>query len=117
MKKQIAIALGCVLLSLPAIGQDRFAAGNSRLNDSAASRKTNSLTGRVSSDARNFVSDPDTRIWTVLNPDALKGYEGQIMTLKCHENEISGTLQVVSAKARKTPIGNAPNLGDAAFRR
>ena len=51
--------------------------------EKAATRAV-TLSGKISADGRTFVTDKDTKTWTVSNPEALKGHEGHEVTLKAH---------------------------------
>jgi pentapeptide MXKDX repeat protein len=46
-------------------------------------QKSLSVSGMISANGKMFVSD-DNRTWTVGNPDALKGNEGNHVTVKAH---------------------------------
>ncbi len=62
------------------------------------------LSGKVGDDGKTFVSK-DSKNWTISNPEALKGYEGQEVNLKAQVDEAKNAIQVVSvekAKAEKT---------------
>jgi hypothetical protein len=41
-----------------------------------ASKKAVHVTGKVSDDGKTFVSDKDSKSWTITNPEAVTGHEG-----------------------------------------
>jgi hypothetical protein len=43
---------------------------------SSMTTKASSITGKISDDGKMFVSDKDSKSWTISNPDAVKGHEG-----------------------------------------
>jgi hypothetical protein len=57
-----------------------------------------SISGKVSDDGKTFVSDKDSKSWTVSNPDALKGHEGHQVTLSANVNADKNEVQVLSVK-------------------
>ena len=38
----------------------------------------------IGDDGKTFVSDTDSKSWTITNPDAVKGHEGHYVTLTAH---------------------------------
>lgn len=55
---------------------------------------TQEMSGKVSADDKSFVSDKDSKSYTVDNPDALKGHEGQHVALVFHVDPDTGDIQV-----------------------
>jgi hypothetical protein len=49
---------------------------------SSMTTKASSITGMISDDGKMFVSDKDSKSWTISNPDAVKGHEGHHVTLQ-----------------------------------
>jgi hypothetical protein len=88
----IIFALG-LLTSLSLAAQD-----TTKDNMKAGTSKAASITGKISEDGKNFVSDKDGKSWTINNPDAVKGHEGHHVTLKAHVSPDTGAVDVVSLK-------------------
>jgi hypothetical protein len=47
----------------------------------------------------SFVDNADGKIWSIENVDAVKGHEGEEVTINGHTNADKGTLHVVSVTA------------------
>ncbi len=47
-----------------------------------------------------FVADSDGKVWSVQNPEALKGHEGHHVTVKGHLNDADSSIHVVSASMK-----------------
>ena len=47
------------------------------------------------------MSDADSKTWTITNPDAITGHEGQHVTLTAHVHEDKSDVHVVSLKMAK----------------
>ncbi|MGO9650686.1 MAG: hypothetical protein ACLPOO_21835, partial [Terriglobales bacterium] len=82
-----------------------------------ASRKTISMTGTMSEDGRVLLHDADSQIWTVSNPEALQGYAGREVVIRCQLVPDRNELRVVSVKPVKGEAAYAAKWGDSAFRR
>jgi hypothetical protein len=48
-----------------------------------------------------FVNDKDGSVWSITNPEALKGHEGHHVTLKGHANAADKSFHVMSAEMAK----------------
>ncbi len=48
-----------------------------------------------------FVNDKDGYVWSITNPEALKGHEGHHVTLKGHANATDKSFHVMSAEMVK----------------
>ena len=48
------------------------------------SKKAIDVKGEISDDGKMFVSDKDAKSWTIVNPEAVKGHEGQHVILTSH---------------------------------
>jgi hypothetical protein len=81
-----------------------------------ASRKTISITGRMSEDGRVLLRDATDQVWTVSNPEALEDYTGQEVVIRCQLMPDKKELRVVSVKLVKGETAYA-KWGDSAFRR
>ena len=60
--------------------------------------KTVSITGKISADGTTFVSDKDSKSWTISNPDAVKGHEGHHVTLQAQVDADKNEVHVVGAQ-------------------
>jgi uncharacterized protein HemX len=56
------------------------------------------MSGSVSSNGKNFVSDKDNKKYTVDNPDALKGHEGQHVAVIVRVDPDTGDLHIVQVE-------------------
>ena len=70
-------------------------------NTSAPSAKATKVTGKLGADGTTFVSDSDSKSWTVTNPDAVKGHEGHHVVLTAHMDADTSQVNVVSLKMAK----------------
>jgi hypothetical protein len=70
-------------------------------NTPAPSTKATKVTGKLGADGKTFVSDSDSKNWTVTNPDAVKGHEGQHVVLTAHVDADTNQVNVVSLKMAK----------------
>ncbi|MFZ0802789.1 MAG: hypothetical protein WBQ09_09100 [Terriglobales bacterium] len=80
-------------------------------------RKTISITGKMSDDGRVLLHDAASQIWTVSNPEALQGYAGREVVIRCQLVPDRNELRVVSVKPVKGEAAYAAKWGDSAFRR
>lgn len=60
--------------------------------------KASTIMGTISDDGKTFVSDKDSKTWTIANPDAVKGHEGHHVALKAHVDAGKDEVDVVSLK-------------------
>ncbi len=99
MKKLIAICFAIAMLtSMVAVAQD------SMRNDSMkadAPKGTMDVKGKISDDGKMFVSDKDSKSWTIVNPEAVKGHEGHHVILTAHVYPDKGEVHVMSLKMAK----------------
>jgi hypothetical protein len=65
-----------------------------------ASMKAVHVTGK-SDDGKMFVSDKDSKSWTINNPEAVKGHEGHRVTLTAQCNADKNEVHVMSLKMVK----------------
>ena len=100
MKKLITI---CFVSSLLAIGMT--AAQDTMNHDDGqstpASRKPISLAGTISNTGQTFVTDGDRKNWTIVNPEDIKGHEGQHVILTANVDADKNEVNVVSVKVTK----------------
>lgn len=100
MKKLMAICFALALLtSVGASAQDTM--NNDTMKKDAAPKKTMDVKGKISDDGKMFVSDKDSKSWTIVNPDAVKGHEGHHVILTAHVYPDKGEVHVMSLKMAK----------------
>ena len=98
MKTLMTICFALVLLTGVSVAQD------SMQNDSMkadASKNAVQVTGKIGDDGKTFVSDKDSKSWTITNPDAVKGHEGHHVTLTAHVYADKNEVHVMSLKMAK----------------
>ena len=66
-----------------------------------ASQKPIQLGGTISNTGETFVSDRDSKSWTISNPDAVKGHEGHHVILTAHVYADKNEVHVMSLKMAK----------------
>jgi len=94
------------MMSLMAIAQEtakqdtvkQDSVTSSPTSTSTLSTNPMSISGKVSDDGKTFVSDKDSKSWTVSNPDALKGHEGHQVTVSANVNADKNEVKVLSVK-------------------
>jgi hypothetical protein len=59
------------------------------------------VTGKISDDGKTFVSDTDSKSWTIANPEAMKGHEGHHVTLTVRVDADKNEVHVTSLKMAK----------------
>jgi pentapeptide MXKDX repeat protein len=105
MKKLVSklMILCCLTFAMAAFAQDTMSHDNMK-NDNMKSDsmgKLMSVTGKIGEDGKTFVGDKDSKSWTIVNPDAVKGHEGHHVTLKAHVNADKMEVHVMSLKMAK----------------
>jgi len=99
MKKLMTICFALVLLtSVVAVAQDNMQNDNMKAD---ASKNAVQVTGKIGDDGKTFVSDTDSKSWTITNPDAVKGHEGHHVTLTAHVYADKNEVHVMSLKMAK----------------
>jgi len=53
-------------------------------------------------DGKTFVSDKDSKSWTVSNPDSLKGHEGHQVTVTANVDADKSEVTILTVKMIKT---------------
>jgi len=96
----LAVSLSAAAQSGDAMKQDQMKPDN--MNDGMA--KTMSVTGKVSLDGKMFTSDKDNKMWTVSNPEALKGHEGHHVTIKARIDAAKNQIDITSVKMAKSEM-------------
>jgi len=70
-------------------------------NMKADASKAVHVKGKISDDGKMFVSDKDSKNWTISNPDAVKGHEGHHVILTAHVDADKSEVHVMSLKMAK----------------
>jgi len=100
MKKQMIISFVLALL-MSAVAVAQYGAQPPDNSKSGTTVKTVSITGKISSDGTTFVSDKDSKSWTISNPDAVKGHEGHHVTLQAQVDADKNEVHVVGLRMAK----------------
>jgi hypothetical protein len=66
-----------------------------------ASQKPIQLAGTISNTGETIVSDIHSKSWTIVNPDAVKGHEGQHVLLTANVDADKNEVNVVALKMTK----------------
>jgi pentapeptide MXKDX repeat protein len=105
MKKLVSriMVLCCLSFAMTAFAQDNMKQDNMKQDSmkSDSMGKLMSVTGKISDDGKSFVGDKDSKSWTIVNPEAVKGHEGHHVTLKAHVNSDKMEVHVMSLKMAK----------------
>jgi pentapeptide MXKDX repeat protein len=99
MKKLMAICFALAILTCGIASAQDTMKNDTMKADS--SKKAAKVTGKISEDGKSFVSDSDSKTWTIANPEAVKGHEGHHVTLTAHVNSEKGEVHVMSLKMAK----------------
>ena len=100
MKKLMLISFALALL-MSAVAVAQYGAQPSDNSKSGTTLKTVSITGKISAGGTTFVSDKDSKSWTISNPDAVKGHEGHHVTLQAQVDADKSEVHVVGLKMAK----------------
>ncbi len=68
----------------------------------ASAGKLHHLKGKISGDGKTFTSDKDGKTCTIVNPDAVKGHEGQDVKLSAHVYPEKNEIHVMSVAGGKS---------------
>ena len=109
----IAILALILAVSFTTIAQGTAAGDYSRRVPKVQIKGVN-LSGQVSKDGKMFLADDDNT-WSVNNLDALKGFEGRYVTVKCRMDPSKSAIHVLDVLERH--LTNYTNFKDSAFRR
>jgi pentapeptide MXKDX repeat protein len=103
MKKLIAICFSLAILALGIASAQDTMKNDTMGKDTMKSDSSKSVkvTGKISEDGKTFVSDSDSKSWTITNPAAVKGHEGHHVTLTAHANADKSEVHVLSLKMAK----------------
>lgn len=110
MKGTVQVGILALILfgPLSALAQD-----NARLEKVHA--KTVKISGTVGALGKSLVSDKESRVWKVANPEALAATEGQHVVVKAKVNSQSNELSI--SVVRLQEARTTAKLDDVAFRR
>ena len=114
MPKTVAAFTLVLMFWVAGPAQQNSRSGAVRLQAANAPAHAVQVSGRLSNDGRELVSDDEDR-WAVSNPKALQGHEGQWITVKCQLSSDQSTIHVIAIKSSATSY--ASRGSDAAFRR
>lgn len=102
MKKFMALCFALALTVGVAAAQDGMKNDDmSKDGMKADTAKAVPVTGKISEDGKMFVSDSDSKSWTIVNPEAVKGHEGHHVTLTAHVYPDKSEVHVMSLKMAK----------------
>ena len=74
------------------------------------------VSGRINADGSTLLSDIDAE-WSVSNKEALKGYEGRLVRVKCFVDTEKNSIRILSVKGDESTRSYAVIHADSAFRR
>jgi hypothetical protein len=103
MKKLMIISFALALL-MSAVAVAQYGAQPPDNSKSGTTVKTVSITGKISADGTTFVSDTDSKSWTISNPDAVKGHEGHHVILQAQVDADKSQVHVMSLKMAKSSM-------------
>jgi hypothetical protein len=103
MNKAICrLMLMCLLgVSIAALAQSGQTMSQDNMKTDNMSKKSVSIIGKVSDDGKMLTSDKENRMWTVTNPQVLKGHEGHHVTVRGSVDEAKNEIHVKSVKMAK----------------
>ena len=120
MKKWSVVVLAVALLMpIVAAAQHSSKAAESKPPGSQGTivpRKAVSIAGQISLDGKKLVSE-ENDVWSVINPDALAGHQGQQVLVKCQVIPDKNEIHVFSVKPALLEVRAASNKADSAFKR
>jgi hypothetical protein len=119
MKKWSIVLLAVALLMpITAAAQHSSKAAETKPGSKTpiVARKAVFIFGQIGKDGNTLVSE-ENDIWSVTNPNALAGLEGQLVSVKCQVNPEKNEIHVFSVKAALMEVKSASNKADSAFRR
>lgn len=112
MKRPVLTVLAFLLwFSLAAMAQETGAPSASGQQSTpttkTAKSKTEHLKGKISQDGNTFTDDKTQKTWTIANPEAVKGHEGQDVRLSAQVSESSIHVKSVKERSSKKSEGGA----------
>jgi hypothetical protein len=110
MKKKLILICLALGLSVSLIAQSSSQSqGSQQPSDNTSkqsqpsqdnSKSDQQMSGKVSDNGKTFTSDQDNKSYTVSNPDALKGLEGQHVALIVHVDPDTGVVRIMQVEAQ-----------------
>ncbi len=100
----LAVSLAALAQSGDTMKQDSMQQGDQMKHDNMkadTTKKAVSVSGKISDDGKMFVSDKDNKNWMISNPEAVKGHEGDHVTVKAHVDAAKNEIRVASVKMGK----------------
>jgi len=103
MKKLITICFALALLtSVVASAQDAMKKDDMKHDEMKPDAKAPiDVMGKISADGKMFMSDKDSKNWSIVNPEAVKGHEGHHVVLNAHVYPDKNEVHVMSLKMAK----------------
>jgi len=101
----LAVSLAALAQSGDTMKQDTMQQGDQMKHDNmkadTTAKKAVSVSGKISDDGKMFLSDKDNKNWMISNPEAVKGHEGDHVTVKAHVDVAKNEIRVASVKMEK----------------
>lgn len=102
MKKAMVCLLAFTfVMGITAFAQDSMAPAAPNKAAAAAPLMTLKGTVKADGDKYSFVNDKDGKSWDVMNPETLKGHEGDHVQLSAHVYADKNSVHVMSVKMLK----------------
>ncbi len=108
-KKLILIGLALGLSASLMAQSNSQSQGSSQPSDNSSNQNSQTsqdnskgnkqMSGKVSDNGKTFTNDQDSKSYTVSNPDALKGLEGQHVALIVHVDPDTGVVRILQVQA------------------
>jgi hypothetical protein len=80
-------------------GQSGQASQGSQTSSGSSSSGNSSMSGTVSKNGKQFTNDQNNQTYTVSNPDALQGHEGQHVAVLVHVDPDTNTIHITQIEA------------------
>ena len=99
----VTLCMGVTGFTQAGYGSQGSYGGSAKSDKSAAMAPLKNLKGTVMAQGEKvtFVTDKDSKTWSVMNPEALKGHEGHHVQLSAHVYADKDTIHVMSVKMLK----------------
>ena len=115
MKNLSAVSAVVVFASLFAVGQQ---ASKPKVQPAATSHRVISIAGRASDDGTIVLRNSDGKVWSISNPEILKGHEGLPVVIQGQlDPDKNNEVHVLSVRAGRGEIEYMTKWDDSAFRR
>ena len=115
----LTLVVGLVpMLTGTAVTQDSLNAGSPPRQGARTPSlaKRAAVSGRVNSNG-NALVDRNGNIWTLTNPEVLKDYAGQLVSVKGQGNADAKRIRVLSIRPNRETMTYSAKWDDSAFRR